>query len=101
MQTIIIYIDGLAEPTNPGIGTFGYVIYKDQKLIKSNCGFLGEYVSNNFAEYTALCRALKELINYGWQNEKVIVKSDSRLLVNQMTGWLVGSSRWYGVRYII
>jgi ribonuclease HI len=81
-----VFIDGLAEPTNPGVGTFGFVVYRDGRRIKEAHGFVGERVSNNFSEYYALCEALKWLLDCGWQGEEVVVKSDSRLLVNQMSG---------------
>lgn len=87
---ITVYIDGLAEPRNPGIGTFGYVIYNDGKKIKESNGFAGESVTNNYAEYTALLKALKELVELGLTMEELIIKSDSRLLVKQMSGiWKV------------
>ncbi len=85
-----VFIDGLAEPTNPGIGTFGFVIYRDGERVKEAYGFVGESVSNNFSEYHALCEALRWILKRGWQGEEVIVKSDSLLLVNQMSGrWRV------------
>jgi ribonuclease HI len=50
----------------------------------------GKGVSNNLSEYTALCRALRELIALGWNREEVIVRSDSQLLIMQMSGlWRV------------
>lgn len=85
-----VFIDGLAEPTNPGIGTFGFAIYRDGKKVKEAHGFVGECVSNNLSEYHALCEALRWILERGWQGEEVIVKSDSLLLVNQMSGrWRV------------
>jgi len=83
---IVVYIDGLAEPTNPGIGSYGYVIYNDGIKVKEDGKFVGEYVSNNMAEYSALCEALKTLLEMGLQHKPVIVRSDSKLLVNQMLG---------------
>jgi len=87
---IIVYIDGLCEPINPGgIATWGFVIYKDGEKLFDGRGVVGDGtgMSNNLAEYTALFKALKELIKHGWQNEEVVIRSDSRLLINQMTGW--------------
>jgi ribonuclease HI len=81
---IEIYVDGLAEPTNPGIGTYGFAIYKDGVKIRKGCGFAGEPVTNNFAEYMGLVTALEEALSF--TNEEIIVKSDSKLLVNQMNG---------------
>jgi ribonuclease HI len=87
---IIVYVDGLCEPRNPnGVACWGFCVYRDDEKQFDGKGVVGEGegMSNNLAEYTALCMALKELLNRGWQNEKVVIRSDSRLLVNQMTGW--------------
>jgi ribonuclease HI len=83
---IEIYTDGLAEPTNPGIGTYGYVVLKDGKRFAESQGFAGDPVSNNHAEYAGLVEALKFVKTVAEENEQVIVKSDSKLLVNQMNG---------------
>jgi len=46
-------------------------------------------VTSNFAEYTALVEALKRLKTMGIEGD-VLVKSDSQLLVGQMSeGWKV------------
>ena len=81
---IEIYTDGLAEPTNPGIGTYGYVIFVDGKKTAARHGFAGEPVSNNYAEYEGVVKALREV--EGRANETVVVYSDSKLVVNQMSG---------------
>ncbi len=78
----------VSEPGNPGIGTYGFVIYRDGKKISEGHGPAGEYVTNNFAEYVALVRALSSIISD--PEDPVLIKSDSRLLVNQMRGdWKV------------
>ena len=46
---------------------------------------VGDNVSNNYAEYSALVAALNELLRRGLTRE-VTVRSDSKLLVNQMKG---------------
>ena len=85
----LVYIDGLSEPRNPGVGTFGYVIYEDDKKIDEKGEFIGEEVSNNYSEYSALASALKRLLDLGIAKD-VTVKSDSKLLVSQMKGeWKV------------
>ncbi len=43
-------------------------------------------MSNNVAEYAALCEVLRVLLRDGRKDEPVEVRSDSRLLVNQMSG---------------
>jgi ribonuclease HI len=88
------YIDGLAEP-NPGVGTYGLVIYRDGKRIKDECAIVGERVTNNFAEYEGLVHALRYLLLHRYGAEKIIIRSDSRLLVNQMKGeWKVRKGRY-------
>ena len=85
---IEIYTDGLAEPRNPGIGTYGYAIYRDGKEWKTGHGFDGEPVSNNHAEYAGLIEALRSVAEFA--DEEIVVKSDSKMLVNQMSGdWKV------------
>jgi ribonuclease HI len=93
-----MFTDGLAEPRNPGIGTYAYVIYRDGELVGQDAGFVGEGVTNNEAEYEALVRGLKAVLPYS--AEPVVVMSDSQLLVNQMSGkWKVKKGA-YMDRYI-
>ncbi len=81
----VVYVDGLAEPKNPGVGTFGYVIYEDGRKVAEVAEFVGENVTNNYAEYSALVAAFRELLRRGFTYD-VLVNSDSKLLVNQMAG---------------
>ena len=82
------YVDGLSEPTNPGTGTYGFVIYDGRRKLAEGSGLAGEGVTSNFAEYTALLEALKKLKSMGV--EDVEVKSDSKLVVGQMSqGWKI------------
>jgi len=86
---VIVYIDGLAEPRNPGTGTYGFVIYEDDKKLAEGEGLAGHDVTNNFAEYTALVEALKKLKEMRVPGSAV-VRTDSRLLHGQMSGrWKV------------
>jgi ribonuclease HI len=85
---IEIFTDGLAEPSNPGIGTYGYVVRRDGAEIGRGQGFDGDPVSNNHAEYAGLIAALRAV--EGLADEEIVVKSDSKMLVNQMAGeWKV------------
>lgn len=80
---IEVFTDGRAEP-NPGLGTYGYVIYEDGKRYHSGHGLAGEGVTNNYAEYFCLIKALERLDSR--RDEAIKVFSDSALLVNQMKG---------------
>jgi len=87
--TVTVYVDGLSEPRNPGTGTYGYVIYDGNSRIVEGRGLAGYNVTNNFSEYTALVEALKKLRELRIEGD-VVVRSDSQLLVGQMSkGWKV------------
>jgi len=87
--TVTVYVDGLAEPQNPGTGTYGFLIFDGTKKLVEGSGLAGYDVTSNFAEYTALAEALKRLMALGVEGD-VLVRSDSRLLVGHMSeGWKV------------
>jgi len=87
VKELNIYTDG-ASRGNPGDAAWGYLILDDNdELVTKQAGYVGRS-TNNQAEYFAVIRALqraKELTN-----QKVNIRSDSQLLVNQVTGsWKV------------
>jgi ribonuclease HI len=87
--TVLVYVDGLSEPTNPGTGTYGYVIYQGGKKLVEGQGLAGYDVTNNFAEYFALVAALQKVKELRIEGD-VVVRSDSQLLIGQMSkGWAV------------
>ena len=80
---IVAYIDGGARG-NPGPAGYGVRIEDEQgTLIDELHGFLGTS-TNNVAEYNGLLAALRYAREHG--HRKVRIKSDSELLVKQMTG---------------
>lgn len=86
-----VYFDGLCQPVNPrGVACYAYVVKEDGSTIHSEYGVAGEPFSkestNNVAEYTALQKALEWLASNCRTHEKVIVRSDSQLVVNQLSG---------------
>lgn len=86
---MILMFDGLCEPYNPGgIATYGFVVYEDGKKLHEEGGFvgagmLGDDVSNNVAEYTALIRGMEYLVKIGYKGP-LKVKGDSLLIIKQM-----------------
>jgi len=92
-----VYTDGLAEP-NPGLGTYGYVIYRGGERVHSGHGVVGREVTNNYAEYVCLIKALERLEQH--RNEEIVVYSDSKLLVNQMKGRWRFKKGAYGEKYL-
>ena len=84
-----IYIDGSCRGngTDKAIGGIGIVSYKDGIKYGSVQLRLFDSVTNNEAEYTALIYALALIIGL---HDRVVIKSDSQLIVNQVTGkWQV------------
>jgi ribonuclease HI len=79
---LTINIDGAARG-NPGPGSFAYVIARDGQPLIEEAGYL-DHVTNNVAEYTALVRALERAVELG--GERLVIRSDSELLVKQMAG---------------
>ena len=89
-MTIVVHVDGLCEPVNPGgTATYGYVIRNDGgRDIDRKSGIVGKGsgMSNNVAEYAALCEALRFLVKEKMTRLPIEIRSDSRLVVNQMKG---------------
>ena len=86
---IEVWIDGLCEPVNPG-GTacIGYIIKKEGKVLAKTSQVVGrgKGMTNNVAEYTALIQALEKIQQLGLARQEILVRSDSKLVVNQMNG---------------
>jgi ribonuclease HI len=94
----VIFTDGACEPKNPGgIPTYGFVIYRNGTKLAEDCGLAGvpfsKEATNNVAEYVGLKKALERVLSLGLQHCDIEVKSDSRLLVNQVRGEFVVKSR--------
>ncbi len=80
---LTIHTDG-ASRGNPGPAAFAYVIAQDGEDPIEEAGKLGR-MTNNQAEYLALVRALEHALELG-VHYRVVVHSDSELLVKQMKG---------------
>jgi ribonuclease HI len=80
--SLTLYIDGAARG-NPGPAAFAYVIERDGDTAIEHAACLG-HMTNNVAEYTALVRALERADQLG--GKRLMIFSDSELLVKQMTG---------------
>jgi ribonuclease HI len=77
-----IHTDGAARG-NPGPAAFAYVITRDGAPVDEHAACLGK-TTNNVAEYTALVRALERAGQLSAQ--RLVVHSDSELMVKQMNG---------------
>jgi len=88
---IEVYFDGLCQPINPGgISCYAFIVKSHGRTIHSDYGIAAKPFSdestNNVAEYTALAKALQWLLANNFNYKKVEIKSDSQLVVNQLTG---------------
>ena len=84
---IEVWIDGLCEPINPGgTASFGYIIKKNGKTMNRDYGVIGsgKGMTNNVGEYTALVHALEKIKILKLDKEKIVVRSDSRLVAYGM-----------------
>ena len=80
---LIIYTDG-ASLGNPGPAGIGIVIYDmDDRQVGKVSTSIGTR-TNNYAEYTAIIRALK--IAHYFQAHEVKIRTDSELVVKQVNG---------------
>jgi ribonuclease HI len=78
----LIHTDG-ASRANPGPAAFSYVIERPGEPDVEEMGRLRD-TTNNVAEYTAMIRALDHALQLG--GRKVVLRSDSELMVQQMSG---------------
>jgi ribonuclease HI len=88
MKKFIIYTDG-GSRGNPGKAAIGVVIYNEkEQIIKKYGEYLGDALTNNEAEYSAVIFALKKFkAIFGKtlaKNTDLEIRSDSELLVKQM-----------------
>ena len=82
-ETLIVHADGAARG-NPGPAGIGVQITRpDGAVVADIAEGLGE-TTNNVAEYTAAIRGLERASQLGAAD--VILRSDSQLLINQLTG---------------
>lgn len=78
-----VFCDG-GSRGNPGPSAYGFVVYKEGKVLKEGFGYLG-IETNNFAEYTALIKALEWLAKV-YPRIDVKIMMDSQLVVSQLSG---------------
>lgn len=85
---LFVNTDGACEPSNPGgWGVGGWVIRDgDGELLSTGTVDLGrpEDMTNNIAEYAAVHGALSDLVQMGLTEDSVVVRTDSKLVVEQL-----------------
>lgn len=90
-MNIECYFDGACEPKNPGghIG-WGFLVVdvESGEVLSEQSGYLPpeKKNTNNIAEYTALLELFKFLWRNNYAKDKIHVKGDSLMVINQMKG---------------
>lgn len=79
-----MYTDG-ASKNNPGIAGIGYVLLKENTVVKEAGYKLPQQETNNLAEMLAILVGLEECLQL-ITTSSLLIKSDSLLLVNQFNG---------------
>lgn len=83
LNILKIYTDG-ASKGNPGRASIGVSVLKDNQEVLTVSEAIGVQ-TNNFAEYTALIRAL-EVLSKQYKGESIEVYADSELMIKQLKG---------------
>jgi ribonuclease HI len=87
-MTVVIHTDG-GSRSNPGPAGIGVQATRDKKVVFEIAEFIGVQ-TNNFAEYTAVIRALETCIEKKITAEPISFYMDSKLVVEQVLGnWKV------------
>ena len=87
-KQIQVFFDGLCQPCNPG-GTacFAFIVKNEEgNTIHSEYGLAARKSTNNVAEYTAIIKALEWLSRHNFENQNIIIRGDSLLVINQIEG---------------
>ena len=84
-KQIQVFFDGLCQPVNPGgKACFAFIIKDATNTIHCEYGLAANNSTNNVAEYTGLIRALEWLLANNYENENIIIKGDSLLVIHQI-----------------
>ena len=75
-----IFCDGGASP-NPGHGGIGFLIKRNDKIIIDGYQYLGDKITNNQAEFSAIINSLGCVRSELPEEKKVVIYSDSNLVV--------------------
>jgi len=69
---------------NPGVGAIGVIVRNDGEILTKYSRKIGDYVTNNIAEYEALIKALELASNH--TRDELTCFLDSELIVKQLLG---------------
>jgi ribonuclease HI len=67
-----------------GVACYAFIIKKEENTIHREYGLAACDSTNNVAEYTAIIKALEWLLTNNYEDEKIIIRGDSQLVINQI-----------------
>jgi ribonuclease HI len=85
MSEVVIFTDGGARG-NPGPAGAGVVIVENGRTIAAFGKYLGDKLTNNWAEYEALILAIQDAKRLDLTDRHIELRMDSELIVKQMQG---------------
>lgn len=83
---ITLYFDGAAEPTNPGRGSCGFIVFADGRELHHETVDLGDGITNNVAEHYGLIYGFRYLLDNELEEFPCHIVGDSMLVLNQIFG---------------
>ncbi|MEI6528337.1 MAG: ribonuclease HI [bacterium] len=83
---VIIFSDG-ASKGNPGPGGWGAIVVVGDRVVE--LGGFDKHTTNNRMELTGALEALS-LVDKQGVKENIVVNTDSKYVINGMTGWVFG-----------
>ncbi len=88
MEALTLYVDG-ASRGNPGEAGIGFLILDEgEEIVRRVSRYIGR-TTNNVAEYKALIAGLEEVNRLSSKRRtsyRVLIKTDSELVMKQLTG---------------
>jgi ribonuclease HI len=99
-RQVLLLFDGLYRSCSPmpngyyppmheshnGLITYGWMIEEDHRIIGKGFGAHNNFISatSNAAEYFALIHGLEALLDMGYEKRKILIRGDSRTVIDQM-----------------
>lgn len=86
-EEMVLHFDGACEP-NPGFGAWGWTLDVPGRGRSSDSGVCDGRVTNNVAEYTALGKGLRRVLDHaeGLTGLRLVVCGDSQMVIKQVRG---------------
>lgn len=86
MPRIVVEADG-GSRGNPGIAAGGAIVFDDEAgVVIAQIGVYVGHATNNVAEYNGMLAGVRYAIEHTSDDVELVVKMDSKLVVEQMSG---------------